>query len=476
MRQLSNSRLRAALTALICAVVALGCGEDRVERNARPTASGFVDSSGRTVILRGPNVRVTGLFDGRPHDDPAPFDAAECERLASDFGMNVVRMTLSWSLIEPERGHYDAAYLDRLQDLVESCDRVGVSTLLDLHQDGYSKYIGLDGAPHWAHLEPLPPSDLSAGGSADPTQPAVTAAFNDLFADGSATGVAFTELLTMLARRFGTHRAVIGIEILNEPYALFDPERLFAFYTRVVAAMRRARSDVPIFLEPSADRNIFDRAALPVSLDFDPSNVVYAPHLYTGVFADPWQLGDRARIEASVGLMVDEAHTLGVPLFVGEWGGPNDPATGRPWSEIAVELFDQHLLSWTNWVYDERSAKCANIGPGYCVSYFELAEDPASPGTYVRTGPYRADAIALYARSFPHAISGRLDAFTYSPTDHALTVTGRLDGTHDLGAPALTYPAGVEVRCDDELVANTSPFPGVVRMKCRGAQLRLTPL
>jgi hypothetical protein len=161
-----------------------------------------------------------------------------------------------------------------------------------------------------------------------------------------------------------------------------------------------------------------------------------------------------------------------MPLFVGEWGGPDTVATGRPWSDVAVEVFDENRASWTNWSYDERSQKCAGIGPGYCTAFYQLVPDAAQPGWYVRNGHYQENAVALYARPFPRAVAGMLARFAYDAASRTLTVTGTLNGDHDVSAPALTYPAGVTARCDGRTVP-ASASEGFVRVRCAGAELRL---
>ena len=334
-------------------------------------------------------------------------------------------------------------------------------------------YVGLDGAPLWAHPDPLPPADFSAGGKSDPTRPGPSAAFRYLFASDSPVNAAYLAMLGMLAGRFGGDEHVLGLEIINEPYSLFEPDVLFAFYARAIAVVRQARADLPVFIEPSADRNIFDSATLPQALPFDAANVVYAPHLYTGVFATPWKLGDEARIATSVSAMETETTTLNMPLFVGEWGGPDDIARGRSWSDIAVSVFDKNAASWTNWSFDERSAKCADLGPGYCTAYFELVADASEPTGYRRNG-YRRDAVELYARPYPIAVAGKLDGFSYDAASRTLTVNGTLHGTQDLSLPALTYPAGAQASCDGAPITS-EVHEGFLRVVCNGGVLRLRP-
>src|SRR5881296_3459614 len=64
-------------------------------------------------------------------------------------GFNLLRLPISWSALEPARGRFDAAYLDRIAGVLALCRSHGILVLLDFHQDAFSKEIGEDGAPRW---------------------------------------------------------------------------------------------------------------------------------------------------------------------------------------------------------------------------------------------------------------------------------------------------------------------------------------
>ena len=113
------------------------------------------DAAGRIRIFRGVNARVEGIFDvtfddGRQRLEPIPvFTAQDASRMRA-LGLNVLRLPVNWSGVEPERDVFDEAYLDRVADVVDLCKAEGVHVLIDFHQDAYSKEIGEDGAPLWA--------------------------------------------------------------------------------------------------------------------------------------------------------------------------------------------------------------------------------------------------------------------------------------------------------------------------------------
>jgi hypothetical protein len=94
------------------------------------------DAQGRTLILRGANVKQAGLFDvtfsdGRaPREDVPPFDAADLALFRAS-GFNVIRLPINWSALEPQPGQYQAAYLELVAAFVDQVRGQGIYVLLD---------------------------------------------------------------------------------------------------------------------------------------------------------------------------------------------------------------------------------------------------------------------------------------------------------------------------------------------------------
>lgn len=86
-------------------------------------------------------------FVGRPfplQDAPMHF-----QRL-SNFGYNLVRLTVTWEAVMHEGpGIIDQAYLQYLNNLVDIAFDFGIYVLIDPHQDVWSRFTGGDGAPSW---------------------------------------------------------------------------------------------------------------------------------------------------------------------------------------------------------------------------------------------------------------------------------------------------------------------------------------
>jgi len=370
--------------ALLCASCLAACGETPSPPSAPvdPSHGRLVDAEGRTALLRGVNVRAAGLFDGFHGRMPLPpFDAEEdCRVIGEDLGMNQVRLAINWSLLEPARGQLDLAYLDRALAIAAACDRYGVYTLVDLHQDGWSKYVGDDGAPFWAHQPALPAEDIDErNGGHGATEPATMNALAGFFADRDGLVVDYAQMAAEVAARIDQQPGVVGLELMNEPIA--DPDDLDHFHDTVARAVRAAAPGLPVYFEPNAIRNVLDFAR-PGRLDVE--GIVYAPHLYTGVFQGNWTVGDDDRVEASVAAMLDEARENEAPVVVTELGNDPADATGVAWLASAFAALDRHSVSASFWVYEEWPSTCGDPPAGACTRRPQLPAAWRSPARCAR--------------------------------------------------------------------------------------------
>lgn len=458
---------------LLALLLAVGCVAPD-EPPLPPEASHFSASDeglfapdGRQVLLRGVNARVEGLFDVTFDDGRTalevipPFVSADC-RVVAELGLNLLRLPVNWSAIEPERGAYQAAYAERVRALVSTCHEQGVYTLVDLHQDAYSKHIGEDGAPLWAIVPP--PDELLEGPLEDlaerRTSPQVLRAFSSFFDNDEGLQDAFGAMTAWLAAELDGAPGLVGLELFNEPVA-FDDEALHAFHRAVGEAVRAEAPELPLAFEPDALRNFTDSDPVAVPRPF--SNAIYAPHHYTEVFSDGWASGDVAALRASVAGIADEARRHGAHGLVGEFGHDLGAPNGPLWFDEALAAYDEHRLSWAFWVYEEWSQ-----GAWGLYDFVEGAE-----------GPERADlreAVAdLLARPFPQAVDGVLESVSWDGDAATLTVGMQGDGTHTFGAADRVWPGGPTATCDGAAVAVRPAGPGRVELDCAGAEVVLSP-
>ena len=112
----------------------------------------FVDSHGRERIFTGMNVcdktTYTPGFKANEHSKDL-FWVDEFRK----NGFNIIRLGMTWSVVEPEKGKYNEEYLNSIEKIMDYCHENGIYVYLDMHQDLYSPKSGDgDGAPDWATL------------------------------------------------------------------------------------------------------------------------------------------------------------------------------------------------------------------------------------------------------------------------------------------------------------------------------------
>jgi endoglycosylceramidase len=204
-----------------CRQSAGGTDEDLVRSMQNPiSVSGtrFVDSFGRQVILSGINkVNKNQKMNYTDNDSVNTY-----ERL-SNYGFNIIRLGVIWDGMEPEPGKYDEKYLDKIEERVNWAAGKGIYVLLDMHQDLYSVSFS-DGAPLWATLtDNQPHATGSIWSDAYFMSPAVQKAFDNFWANKAAPdGVGlqdhYASMWKHIASRFSNNKAVIGYDIMNEPF------------------------------------------------------------------------------------------------------------------------------------------------------------------------------------------------------------------------------------------------------------------
>jgi len=464
-----------AISALTVLVTLLftggGCQEEPAAMPAPPVrAEGGIlqDLAGRQVILRGINARVDGIFDvtfddGRvPLEKIPPLSGEDCRFIGAELGFNLLRLPVNWSGIEPKKGQYSEAYFARVEQVIRRCHAHGVYTLIDLHQDAWSKEIGEDGAPLWAIVPP--PTKLLQGPLKDLEQrrmsAQVLAAFKSFFEDAAGLQQAYADMAGALMRRMRAVPGVVGLELMNEPVLFSGNSQLDAFHAELGRSLRRSLPELSLYFEPNSMRNQTDEMA--VSTPFPLKNGVYAPHIYTGVFLGNWKSGDVARIRKSVQAAQKEATAHGAALLVSEFGHDPKTALGREWLTATLAELDAVRASWALWLYEE-----------YSQGSWGLYE----AGPNHTRGKLRSDYAKIIARPFPAALAGRLISSSWDAASRTLTV--KFDrartGEHLVTAPRLAYPAGPRIRCGGAPVTARKVQPGRFAFSCQGGSFTVSP-
>lgn len=458
------------MRALIVLALVAGCGGGDDPPSFSPlTVDGdhLRDDTGRVVLLRGVNARVEGVFDvaldgGRVPLEPIPaLTAADCTRMRQ-LGLNALRLPVNWSGIEPTRGNYDEAYLQRVDAAVACAADAGLFVIVDMHQDAYSKEIGEDGAPLWAIV---PPPDMLLEGPLDDLDDRrlsaqVRRAFESFFAAGDPHGLqaAFIDVLRLLGARYADHPMVIGFEIFNEPD--IGQDLLGPFHENAAAALREAAPRKLVFFEPPPIRNFLDFQPL-AGAPFPVSGAVYSPHVYTFVFGDQearLQALTKDELRPSIDNARAEARAWGTPLFIGEFGIGPSTTNAESWIDWQAELQDEYLASNAIWLWKEDSQGSWGL--------FDKVGD-----TWVE----RPQVVRWLARLQPHRIAGTPVQVRYDAAAGTLSIDSSGTGgrAHEIYVPVETAPT---ITCNGMTVTATrDPGTGIIEVPCEGQTVVSVP-
>jgi endoglycosylceramidase len=324
--------------------------------------------------------------------------------------------------------------MQALDGVLAMAHRHAFYVILDMHQDAYSKEIGLDGQPLWA-IVPAP-TQLMQGpydGSSNLSAQVVNASFSffddALATDGRDLQGAYVAAVQQVAQHVLGDPAVLGYEAYNEPVVLHQ-DLLDAFHQTFAAGVHAIDADAPVLFEPVSTRNGTDDAVVP-STPWSSGPGAYAVHIYTGVFSmsGSWtaQNEDPGILAPSMAHAELERAGWGTPMFVTEYGCDQTQPQGPVWISDELDLQDQYLVSSTLW---------------------QLAET-GTWGLYDGNGDERPATVKVAARTFPRAVAGDLVGIarpaagdmivTYRPTAQTMGLPHEVSlSTAYVTAPVIT--------------------------------------
>jgi endoglycosylceramidase len=443
----------------------------------------ITDSDGRVTVLHGLNM----VYKRPPYaPDAVGFGDDDAAFLASE-GYNTVRLGLIYKAVEPSPGSYDDAYLARIRQTVDALGRHGIVALLDFHQDLYNERFEGEGWPDWAVQDDGLPAEPKAGFPGNYLgMPALQRAFDHFWQnDAGPGGVGIQDRYAAawrhVAERFGDHPAVLGYDLLNEPWPgttwqqcanpagcpAFDA-LLSAFNKRVLDAIRQVDRDTLVFHEPHV---LFNNGADTNLADTGDANSGFSFHDYC-LTANEGGGSYGPECATSDELVFDNAdkraRTTGDALLLTEFGATDDRASLLGVLTIA----DRHMTSWQEWHYCGCSDPTTS-GPG---DKQAVVIDPAKPPVGANLKTSTLDAIT---RPFPQAVAGTPESFSFDPSNRAFSLrytTARASGGAAFGAgaetevalPARQYPEGYAARVQGGRILS-APGASVLRVAaCAG--------
>jgi len=378
------------------------------------------DKAGRVVLLRGLN--YSGLEFGNFFGSSRPPEEADFAQMAS-WGVNVVRLPIAWHYLEPAPNQIDLDHLrTQVDPIIRFARRYHIAIVLEMHQFQWSPCTGGNGVPAWSCEGFGYTPDVFGGWDAQ----------HDFWLgavapDGRPLLDHFLDVWRVVAHYYRRDRTVVGLNFLNEPLDIdspgdFETLHLYPAYRRWSGVVREERAPQMLVLEPPVTRN------LGIGANPEPmgdSNVLYAPHLYTGTFGLPnlKYNGNRASVDADYELASQEATTQDAVLWVGEWGGNTEEAGGFL---AATELAFRHQLE----EQDER------LVGGAAWAYFPTDN---TFSVVDAVGNEKGALVDLLARPYPQATAGRPVALHWDPDTRELTYTFYEEPTRLIRDPTILF-------------------------------------
>jgi hypothetical protein len=426
------------LAAAIVAVVAIGTAvvvsavgsSSAADAASNDVPKGFLradgdvirDGDGNQLLLRGVNVNQLVDFY-QPRADVAATDPLTEEDFAriAELGFNVVRLNLSWSALEPERGTLDQAYVDRISQAVDWAEQHDLYVVLDMHQDawwngatadgtacrpGTDPMWGYDGAPEWATITDGAPRCQFQGRD---ISPAGNRAFENFYFDTDGIQTALVETWGKLAAEFKDEPAVAGFDLLNEPgfgetAPVTTSYLLGRYYDRAIERIRSVGAPQMVFVEPSIFWSGLGFDSGPTPGFTNDRNIVFSPHLYAESLTMDRSLG----IPSIVGM--DRQFTLAkrvaaeydAPLWSGEIGYWGEHSDVIDWLDRYAAAEDANLLGSAFWVWKQA---CGDPQGGINDVTTALSQTICATG---EDAPVDGAKVGILSRAYPQTAPGRL--------------------------------------------------------------------
>lgn len=385
------------------------------------------DEQGRALILRGTNLSNSSKRNGHPW-----VKREDVMNLSRDWGFNFVRYLIFWSKIEPEPGVYDDGYLKEVAERLDWFADAGIHVVLDMHQDLWGPSLNscfpeeiYNGAPAWATITDglrNIPAYCKLGWEMLYMSPDIIRAFDTFFnynGDHPELQDRFAAMWAHVAKKFKDHPAVIGYDLMNEPWhgadlfkeEKFDKTKMHGFIQRMINSIRAVDNDSWIFFEPRAGLvNQGLPSYIPPLADTreGAQRLVYSPHIYLLSVVQGRYKKDAEDFTSWAKNRRNEVEILKTPLVVGEW---NVSSGGDAYMNDLMNFLDGMMAGWAHYAYEGAFLKSEEgmlrvfpqriAGRPLCYAY-----DPASRKFFLKfktksgvTGP--TEIYIPAARRFP---------------------------------------------------------------------------
>jgi endoglycosylceramidase len=358
------------------------------------------------------------------------------------WGFNVVRLGVMWPGVAPSNGTFNQTYLDAISSIITKLGKYGIYTIVDCHQDLYTRLCCGEGAPDWAvdfgsFSLPFPiPVSFQAFPKDENDYPPISeclkysfglfylaeqtmAAFQSLYDNRRGIQDAFISYWSKVAETFKDSPFVLGYELINEPFAgnvytnpsliipgVADRTNLYPMYQRLHRAIRQWDDQHVIFYE-GATNDLWEVGFTegPGGPAFN-DREAFAYHIYCAPQNPDGSPGNVIVCDAEdlwfYYLYNATIKRLGSGHFMTEFGAVSNNSNSISNLNFLTGQADIHLSSWAYWQFK-----------GY--QDFTTASLPGAESFYSEDGELQVNKVKALSRTYARATAGTPISMKFDP-------------------------------------------------------------
>jgi len=494
---------------LVCLFLGLAKGVIQINNDTLQ----YVDDAGRTRLFHGLN----GVYKIPPwHPELEDFNTYS-SMVTEDFkdlqrwGFNVMRLGVMWPGVMPSENVMNTTYLETMSKLVTQMGEYGIYTIVDCHQDVFSRYFCGEGVPDWLVLQnstlefPLPirkPDTMAINettGYPEISSCEESAFFQYYFTDAVSYGFQtlydntnhvqdqFVSYWQQVALAFRNNPYVLGYELINEPWAgdylsrpelllpkHADQQNLFPMYQNLNHAIREIDNEHIIFFE-SAVSDI-----TPCGFTEGPGGPAYndrQAYSYHVYCAPTDQDGDPTKprfcnvtLDWTFHAKQEDRRNLAVAGMMTEFGALRGTPVGVDELNYLLDLADREIQSWCYWQYK------------FFADLTTASADGAE--SFYVNGNLDTPKVKALARTYAPVIAGVPSRHRFDPHTGEFTLDFTINS--NLGSNCTStifasqefyYPNGVMISVSSNLVVS-SQSGNYIQIDCQGTgrgRVQITP-
>lgn len=438
------------------------------------------DKYGRQLVFHGVNVayKLPPYVPVTDHFDAFTSLSAEDVQFMKDKGLNMVRFGIFWEALETAPGVYNYTYLSQVNQTITTLGLAGIYTILDSHQDLFTRRFCGEGMPYFYTPEvnhrcdaywmgtmfeimglcksmnsykfkvdsngnPLLSECLEHSFELYYMSPEVNAIFYNFYTNQTLLQ-AYRQFWQVVSSTLASNPFIVAYDLLNEPWpgGFYEfPEYLVAgvtdnrflqdFYFNLSEVVRNNTQVPYLAIEPTQLPDTFSKDVFPVGFTQLPFKSLLNDHTYCcEIGPDMCLNGEPSLLNASticrnfhkrkVDVRALDAERLGVGLVFTEFGACSGSEACVAEINGALDAFDSKGLSWAYWQY-----KGFN-------DFTTTGSD--SEGLWYANGTLQDGKVRALTRTYFQATQGIVESFSF--------VNGTFVGSYVLDS---SIPAGTQI-------------------------------